>query len=273
MPVISTRRYSSYLTSPSSTSSSSGTSSSGIGSYRSSNYSSLSSTSSSTLPSSRYNFGDTSSYRTSSYRTSSSLTPSTANGASTYRSNASRYTDYGDDNSNAKTRSDSLSTRIGVSNRSSRFYNNNNDTLPPLPPNALTSNTTINNNNNNHHHHHHHNHHSNSFISKRSLSRSRDQSDTTDASGVGTKSSDSLGKLSLMDDLEFYEKYSPSRYMTKYELARSQSLSEGSAREISPASSTASLNVGASSNSNGDAGKSEVNRTENFMKKKISSYY
>jgi hypothetical protein len=43
-----------------------------------------------------------------------------------------------------------------------------------------------------------------------------------------------------MDDLEFYEKYSPSRYLTKFEAARSRSLSEAtstttpSSRDSSP---------------------------------------
>lgn len=226
MPVISTRRYSSssYLT-PSSTTSST------IGSYRS-NYSSTSSSSTSKdLPTStsRYNFGSDSGYR-SSYRsslTSSSLT-STSNGTTgSYRS---RY-DFDDDkkkysSSSTSGSSSSLSTRIGVSKTSSRF---NSDTLPPLPPTASSSSVT----------------NAHNYVSKRSLSRSRDQNDSGESNGVGSsKNGDrsiTNGKLSLMNDLDFYEKYSPSRYMTKYEISRSRSLSEAAptpTRDKSPASNT-----------------------------------
>lgn len=229
MPVISSRRYSSYLTTPSVTSTSSSSSStSGLGSYRSSNYSS-SSTSTLPLSTSRFSNYGSDSYRStpssssSSYR--SSLTSSSTLGASdkissstsTYRS---RY-DF-DENNNSSKRSDSLSTRIGVSNkndsRSSRIF----DTLPPLPSYTPSSSSS-----------------SSSYLSKRAPSRSRDienngsGNNETNGSGVG-------GKMSLMDDLEFYEKYSPSRYLTKFEAARSRSLSEAtttntsSSRDSSP---------------------------------------
>ncbi|KAL7030881.1 hypothetical protein ACKWTF_006814 [Chironomus riparius] len=266
MPVISSRRYSSYLTSPSSSSSSTSSSGIGSGTYRSTNYTSSSSLSSTNLPSSsRYNSSSdsTSSYRTyrSTLGTSSSSTSAsdrTTSGTSSYRSRYDyddTYNKYDSSSSYDKKRTDSLlSTRIGVSkkNTSNNRYSTICDTLPPLPPNA--------------HNHHHPSSSSsttngtssinNSILSKRSLSRSRDQYDSNNNitkssssdSGVGTsaKSSDTMGKLSLMDDLEFYEKYSPSRYMTKYESARSRSLSDAalttSNRETSPASSTTSLN-------------------------------
>lgn len=195
MPVTSTRRYSSSYLPSSSTSSS-------VGTYRSSNFTSSTSSSlskdySSTTP--RITIGD-SSYR--SYRpslTSSGFT-------SSYRS--SRY-DIDDADKN-KYSSSSLSTRIGVSKTSSSRFKS--DTLPPLPPNASSSSSlsalTLG-------------------TSKRSTSRSRDVRDSGESSGP-TKNGDRCtnGKLSLMNDLDFYEKYSPSRYMTKYELTRSRSLSE-----------------------------------------------
>lgn len=224
MPVISTRRYSSSYLTPSTNTSSS------IGSYRS-NYSSTSSSSTSKdLPStsSRYNFGSDSGYR-STYRsslTSNSLS-STSNGTTgSYRS---RY-DFDDSDkkkysSSSTAGSSSLSTRIGVSKTSSRF---NSDTLPPLPPTASSSSVT----------------NAHNYVSKRSLSRSRDQNDSGESNGVGaSKNGDrsmTNGKLSLMNDLDFYEKYSPSRYMTKYEISRSRSLSEAAptpTREKSPSSS------------------------------------
>lgn len=192
MPVTSTRRYSSYLTTPSTTSSS------GIGSYRSINYNS--SSSSSTLPasSSRYNYGSSSSTSgdTSSYRTPTSTYRSslTSGSTSTYRS--SRY-DLDD--------SSSLSTRIGVSKNNSSRYTS--DTLPS------SSNS--------------------SYVSKRALSRMRDDPPVS-------SNNDTNGKMSLMDDLEFYEKYSPSRYLTKFEAARSRSQLDATSRESSP---TTSLNV------------------------------
>jgi hypothetical protein len=233
MPVISTRRYSSSYLTPSSTTSSS------IGSYRS-NYSSTSSTSASKdLPSSssRYNFGSDSSYR-STYRsslTSGSLSSSTNGTTGSYRS---RYDfDDGDKkkyeskySSSTAGSSSSLSTRIGVSKTSSRF---NSDTLPPLPPTASSSSVT----------------NAHNYVSKRSLSRSRDQNDSGESNGVGsTKNGDrsaTNGKLSLMNDLDFYEKYSPSRYMTKYEISRSRSLSEAAptpTRDKSPSSSNTANN-------------------------------
>lgn len=228
MPVISSRRYSSssYLT-PSTTTSSS------VGSYRS-NYSSLSSTTNSSsskdLPTStsRYNFGD-SSYR-SSYRPSLTSGISSSGTTGSYRS---RY-DY-DDKDKSKTTStsssSSLSTRIGVSKTSSSSNRYNSDTLPPLPPTASSSSSSVTNAHTYAH-------------SKRSLSRSRDQKDSGDSNGVGSssvKSDRSNGsRMSLMSDLDFYEKYSPSRYMTKYELSRSRSLSEAAptpTRDKSPSSS------------------------------------
>lgn len=202
MPVISSRRYSSstYLT-PSTTTSSS------VGSYRS-NYSSTSTSTSRDLPSttSRYNFNDTS-YR-STYRPSLTSNSGISSSTSSYRS---RY-DYDETDKKKYTPSSSLSTRIGVS--SSRY---NSDTLPPLPPTASSS-SSVTNQNNAH----------NYALSNRSLSRSRDQNDSGESNGVGSaKNGDrSGGKVSLMNDLDFYEKYSPSRYMTKYELSRSRSLSE-----------------------------------------------
>jgi hypothetical protein len=222
MPVISSRRYSSYLTTPSITSTSSSSSStSGLGSYRSSNYSS-SSTSTLPLSTSRFsNYGgdsyrsttSSSSYR-SSLNSSSTLGNSDKSGTSTYRS---RY-DF-DENNNNK-RSDSLSTRIGVSSkndsRSSRIF----DTLPPLPSSSSYTQSSS----------------SSSYLSKRAPSRSRDIG-TIDNSNSESNGS---GKVSLMDDLEFYEKYSPSRYLTKFEAARSRSLSEAtstttpSSRDSSP---------------------------------------
>lgn len=235
MPVISTRRYSSsYLTTPSSTTSSS------VGSYRS-NYSSTSSTSASKdLPSSssRYNFSD-SGYRSTTHRSSLSTSglsssSSTSNGitGSSYRS---RYdfddTDKKKYSSSTLGSSSSLSTRIGVSKTSSSNcrYNSNSDTLPPLPPTASSLSVT--------------NAH-NYVQSKRSLSRSRDQNDSGESNGVGSSKngdrSATNGKLSLMNDLDFYEKYSPSRYMTKYEISRSRSLSEAAqtpTRDKSPSSS------------------------------------
>lgn len=213
MPVISTRRYSSYLSTPSTSSSSS----SGIGSYRSTNY--TSSSTSSTLPSStsRYNYGSTSGGDTSSsYRTSSSTyRPSLSSGStSTYRS--SRY-DFDDTSSISKRATDSLSTRIGVSKNNSSRYTS--DTLPPLPP----SSSTITNS---------------SYVSKRASSRMRDDPPaSSDTNGCS-------GKLSLMDDQEFYEKYSPSRYQTKFEMARSRSHSEAALTTPSrDSSSPAPLNV------------------------------
>lgn len=228
MPVISTRRYSSssYLT-PSSTTSSS------VGSYRSSYSSSTNTSSSKDLPSSsRYNFGD-SSYRSTAYRSSltSSGISSTSGTTGSYRS---RY-DFDDSDKKKYSTSSSLgsgstlSTRIGVSKiGSSRF---NSDTLPPLPPSASSSSSLVTNA-------HTYGH------SKRSLSRSRDQNDSGESNGVGSsKNGDrscTNGKLALMNDLDFYEKYSPSRYMTKYELSRSRSLSEAAqtpTRDKSPSSS------------------------------------
>lgn len=238
MPVISSRRYSSnsYLT-PSSTTSSS------VGSYRS-NYSSLSSatntSSTKDLPTStsRYNFGE-SSYR-SSYRPSvlsSSGISSTSGTTGSYRS---RY-DYDDldkkkTTSSSLSSSSSLSTRIGVSKTSSSSHRYNSDTLPPLPPTASSSSVTNSNLAHNYVH------------SKRSLSRSRDQNDSGESNGVGsTKNSDrstsaSNGKMSLMNDLDFYEKYSPSRYMTKYELSRSRSHSEAAPTPTHDKSPSSSLN-------------------------------
>lgn len=219
MPVISTRRYSnSYLT-PSSTTSST------VGSYRS-NYSSFSSTSNSSSNkdsspiTSRYNFGDTS-YR--SYRPS--LISSGISTSGTSGSYRSRY----------DTDSSSLSTRIGVSRTSSSRFNS--DTLPPLPPTASSSSSVTNSNN------------AHNYVpSQRSLSRSQDHKDSDrESNGVGsTKSDRSNGsRLSLMNDLDFYEKYSPSRYMTKYELSRSRSLSETApthTRDKSPSSSNSISN-------------------------------
>lgn len=212
MPVTSTRRYSnsSYLT-PSSTTSSS------VGSYRSSNYSSISSSSSSAIKdlppsSSRYNFGDSSRYST--YRSSlSSGVSSTTGTTGSYRS---RY-DFDDADKKLSTGSSTLSTRIGVSKTSSSRFNS--DTLPPLPPSSSSAHT---------------------YHSKRSLSRSRDLKENGENGSVGSsKNGDRTnGKLSLMNDLDFYEKYSPSRYMTKYELSRSKSeATQTPTRDKSPSSS------------------------------------
>lgn len=211
MPVISSRRYSSYLP-PSSTATSSS------GNYRANYSPCLSSTTSSAIASiisdkststSRYNFSDTSSYRPS-YRSSlTSGVPSTSTGS--YRS---RY-DFDVDKHKTSTSNSTLSTRIGVS-MTKRF---NSDTLPPLPPSYVT-------NSNNAHGH-----------TKRSVSRSRDLNESESS----TKVSDRKNEVSLMNDLDFYEKYSPSRYMTKYELSRSRSLSEATQhpdRDKSPAASS-----------------------------------
>lgn len=225
MPVTSSRRYSSsYLTTPSSTLSSSG-------GYRS-NYSSYSSTTTSSsskdLPTStsRYNFSDTStSYRPTSYR--SSLTSGISSTSGTTGSYRPRY-DFDDDKYKTSS-SSSLSTRIGVS-KTSRF---NSDTLPPLPPTASSSSSSSVTNNAHTYAH-----------SKRSLSRSRDLNES-DSVGSARNGDRTNGKLSLMNDLDFYEKYSPSRYMTKYEISRSRSLSEAAqtpTRDKSPASSTSSIN-------------------------------
>lgn len=234
MPVISSRRYSSgtssYLT-PSTTSS--------VGNYRSTNYSSSLSTSttpspslSSTGTSSRYNnYGTDTTYR-SSYR--SGLASSSIGTGTTTSSYRSRY-DFDDSSKDLKKSSaatSSLSTRIGVSKTSSSSSRFNSDTLPPLPPTASSSVSSAINNN----------HHT--FTTKRSLSRSRDQTD----SGIGSLASDkgtngtsdtrssSTGRStsSALNDLDFYEKYSPSRYMTKFELSRSRSLSEAAATPETP---------------------------------------
>ncbi|KAL7030879.1 hypothetical protein ACKWTF_006814 [Chironomus riparius] len=126
MPVISSRRYSSYLTSPSSSSSSTSSSGIGSGTYRSTNYTSSSSLSSTNLPSSsRYNSSSdsTSSYRTyrSTLGTSSSSTSAsdrTTSGTSSYRSRYDyddTYNKYDSSSSYDKKRTDSLlSTRIGI---------------------------------------------------------------------------------------------------------------------------------------------------------------
>lgn len=250
MPVISSRRYSSYLTPSSVTSTSSSSlssSTSGVGSYRSSNYSS-SSTSTLPLSTSRYNYGNDTYRASSSYRSplsSSTLSSSDRNGSSTYRS---RY-DF-DENNNSKrsttTASDSLSTRIGVSSkndsRSSRIF----DTLPPLPPSSSSNVPSLSS--------------SSSYLSKRAPSRSRDigTSDSGNGKSESSANENGGGKLSLMDDLEFYEKYSPSRYMTKFERARSNSeatITTPSRDSSSPASSMKSLNVTSSTSTP----KSEVN--------------
>jgi hypothetical protein len=206
MPVLSTRRYSSSYLTPSSSSSSS------VGTYRS-NYSSLSSSNASstkdTTPStSRYNYGE-SSYR-STYRPS--YTSGISTGSSSTSSYRSRY-DYEDSDKTKSYSSSTLSSRIGVSNI---------DTLPPLP--RTTSSVTTHN----------------YAHSNRSLSRSRDQKEPgyVGSSKNSDRSSTCNGKLSLMNDLDFYEKYSPSRYMTKYELSRS--LSEASPAPTSDASSSLS---------------------------------
>lgn len=208
MPVTSTRRYSSSYLTPSSTTSST------VGSYRS-NYSSISSSSTKDLPpsSSRYNFGDSSTYR-STYRSSlSSGISSTTGTTGSYRS---RY-DFDDTDKKLSTGSSTLSTRIGVSKTSSSRFNS--DTLPPLPPSSSSAHT---------------------YHSKRSLSRSRDVKENGENGSVGSsKNGDRTnGKLSLMNDLDFYEKYSPSRYMTKYELSRSRSeTAQTPTRDKSPSSS------------------------------------
>lgn len=89
------------------------------------------------------------------------------------------------------TDSSSLSTRIGVSRTSNstngRFKS---DTLPPLPSSVTSPNNAL---------------HDSASI--------RNQRNTG-------------SKLTLMDNLHFYEKYSPSRYCTQYELSRSRSLTE-----------------------------------------------
>lgn len=253
MPVTSSRRYSSgsYLT-PSSSSS--------LGTYRSSNYSS--NYSSSTVPTatkdysssttsrytSGYNSGDTS-YRksgdTSAYRTTSDTTSSyrstyrpsltTSSLSSSTNTYRSRY-NFDDDNDKKTTSSttagSSLSTRIGVSKTSSTRLKS--DTLPPLPPSSSSA--------------------LNYGHSKRSLSRSREVKDSAGESTSGTFGSSTKngsdrtnGKLSLMNDTDFYEKYSPSRYMTKYELSRSRSLTSEAAQttptrdNISPSSTPNSL--------------------------------
>ena len=217
MPVISTRRYSStgstYLT-PSATTSS-------VGNYRSS-YSSSSTTASSSS-SSRYNLGDSSSSSYPSYR-SGLLSSRTASGSGTY---SSRYDD---------DKKSTLSTRIGVSNsRDSDYSRNSADkTLPPKPPSTTTPSSSASH-----------------YLSKRSLSRTRDQTDATSDVGSSSKSDPyntyRAARTSLiMSDQDFYEKYSPSRYMTKYELSRSRSLSEAAApssrqskeKETSPSSSS-----------------------------------
>ena len=207
MPVISTRRYSSYLTSSTTPSSSSG-----VGSYRST------SSSSTTLPSStsRYSYGSSS---------------SSSSSSSSYRSSyISRY-DFDENNNSTKRSTDSLSTRIGVSSKNSLGTSRyTSDTLPPLPPSSSSITSSP-------------------YVSKRAFSRVRDS--VTSDSGISSTSSEtngSSGKLSLMDDLDFYEKYSPSRYMTKYEVARARSHSDAgttlpSRETTSPASSTTSLNV------------------------------
>lgn len=217
MPVISTRRYSStgstYLT-PSATTSS-------VGNYRSS-YSSSSTTASSSSTG-RYNLGDSSSSSYPSYR-SGLLSSRSASGSGTY---SSRYDD---------DKKSTLSTRIGVStSRDSDYSRNSADkTLPPKPPSTTTPSSSH-------------------YLSKRSLSRTRDQTDATSDVGSSSKSDPyntyRAARTSLiMSDQDFYEKYSPSRYMTKYELSRSRSLSEAAApssrqskekeKEMSPSSSS-----------------------------------
>lgn len=231
MPVVSTRRYSnSYLT-PSSTTSTS------VGSYRS-NYSSFSSTTNSSLNkdsspiTSRYNFGDTS-YRA--YRPSllSSGISSTTGTSGSYRSRFD-------------TESSSLSTRIGVSRTSSSSSNSrfNSDTLPPLPPTASSSSSVTNSNN------------AHNYVpSQRSLSRTQDLKDLDRESTRSDRTNGS--RLSLMSDSDFYEKYSPSRYMTKYELSRSRSLSETAPRDKSPLVSNSLKN-----DTQQDTSKSEVRQMQ-----------
>ena len=209
MPVISTRRYSNNYVTPSSTTS--------VGSYRS-NCSSISSTLNSSLNkdassiSSRYNFGDRS-YRSSILSSGISATTGTSG---SYRSRFD-------------TDSSSLSTRIGVSRTSSSRFNS--DKLPPLPPTASSLSSVTNSN------------HAHSYIlPQRTMSRSQDFQDSDrQSNGVESVRSDrSYGsRFSLMNDLDFYEKYSPSRYSTKYELLRSRSLSETASmpRDKSPSSS------------------------------------
>lgn len=215
MPVISTRRYSStgstYLT-PSATTSS-------VGNYRSS-YSSSSTTASSSSTG-RYNLGDSSSSSYPSYR-SGLLSSRTASGTGTY---SSRYDD---------DKKSTLSTRIGVSRDSDYSRNSADKTLPPKPPSTTTPSSSASH-----------------YLSKRSLSRTRDQTDATSDVGSSSKSDPyntyRAARTSLiMSDQDFYEKYSPSRYMTKYELSRSRSLSEAAApssrqskeKETSPSSSS-----------------------------------
>lgn len=223
MPVLSTRRYSSSYLTPTSSSSSS------VGTYRS-NYSSLSpsnasSTKDITPTTSRYNYGE-STYRSTYRPTYTSGVTTGSSSTSTYRS---RYDDYDTEKSKSYT-SSSLSTRIGVSS-SSNSNNHSLDTLPPIP--RTTSSVTSQNNAHNYAH------------SNRSVSRSRDQKEPSGSSKNSDRSSTCNGKLSLMNDLDFYEKYSPSRYMTKYELSRSRSLSEASPAPTSdtPPSSSSLLNT------------------------------
>lgn len=239
MPVISSRRTSyNYLTPSTTTSSTS--SSIGIGTYRSSYLSSSSDTSKSSASSylssrrdrdldtststssssgyiSRYGTSSLSStsssitgdsilsrYRSSALERDLDKTPTTV--SSSYRS--SRYYDFDSSTTDDKPKrsyetsstssssylngssSSTLSSRIGVSNGSTAA--NYHSTLPPLP----------------------------NAHSKRSLSRLREQpSDMLNGDGSSKK---------VESDLDFYEKYSPSRYRTKFDVERTRSLSEAS---------------------------------------------
>lgn len=209
MPVLSSRRYGS-----STAGSSSYLSSSSLGNYRSS-YST--SSSSATASTSRYNYGNDSS-TSSSYRSyRPSLTGSTTLGRDTLSSYRSNYTN--DDSSKS-----SLSTRIGVSsekdstsNYRSRYNRISVDkdtksslsSLPPITSSSLPPPSP--------------------FLNKKrpSITREQQQQSNTN-SNAGALSKSGSNSIDLANDLDsMYEKYSPSRYRTKYEFSRtSRALSD-----------------------------------------------
>jgi hypothetical protein len=215
-----------------------------LGNYRSSYSTSSSSATGST---SRYNYGgDTSSsYR--SYR--SSLTGSTA--LTGGRDTQPSYRNYTNDDSSKS----SLSTRIGVSsdkdstsNYRSRYNRISVDkdtksslsSLPPITSSSLPPPSP--------------------FLKKRaSITRDTHQSSEQNSnnSNAGAQSKSSSNSINLANDLDsMYEKYSPSRYRSKYEYTgrSSRSLSDAA-----PATNNKSNDDYISNKSSTYTPKSEVN--------------
>lgn len=281
MPVT-TRRYGT-----SSIGSSSYLSSSSLGNYRSSY--SLSSSTATASPSSRYNFGDSSNSSTSyrSYRSGHSTSGSSALGGNgTY--STSSYRNSLNNNNNVSSNSydenkNSLSTRIGVSNTensdcSSLYRSRYNrisidkdlttskstlSSLPPQSPYSSTTSSTL----------------LSPYLSKKRPSRDSDsgvgassKSDLSSSNGYSSsnyysaRSTSSLPKnssINLANDIDdLFEKYSPSRYRTKYELSSSsaRSLSDASASNTKSNIDDVDLNSDTSINKSSTyTPKSEVN--------------